>query len=345
MDTLLEDALGELFGHVTSGASPGRQITENQRIEIADEIDASGFADLLLPQAAGGSGSSLYEALALLKMEGYHNVPIPFAQTVVIRAWAHAHSVDLPDGMFSYASAALQVDAQTRSATLHKAWHGHSVDHMLIATDQQCFLAHSQDRRILQAYHGGLFAAVAWPAQSLTRLNLHEQAAQDLFNLSVFAMLAVTVGAMEKALELTLDYAAQRQQFGRPVSKFQAVQHQISEMAEHVCAADMALQMAAANNDNDNALTVPNCQQLAIAQFQIAHIADSIADMAHAIHGAIGISQEYPLHQYTRRIRECKSCFGSAQYWATAIGQHILHKNNDTLFAVLTSTRDEQRTG
>lgn len=343
MDTLLEDALGELFGHLTSGASPGRQITAEQRREISNEIDASGFADLLLPQAAGGSGISLYEAVALLKMEGYHNVPIPFAQTVVIRAWAHAHSVDLPDGMFSYASAALQVDAQARSATLHKAWHGHSVDHMLIATDQQCFLAHSQDRRILQAYHGGLFAAVAWPVQSLSRLDLHEQAAQDLFNLSVFAMLAVTVGAMERAFELTLDYAAQRQQFGRPVSKFQAVQHQISEVAEHVCAADMALQMAATNNDN--AVTAPNSQQLAIAQFQIAHIADRIADIAHAIHGAIGISQEYPLHQYTRRIRECKSCFGSAQYWAAEIGQHILNKNNDTLFAILTSVLDEQKTG
>ena len=343
MDTLLEDALGELFRHVTSGASPGLEITADQRKEISNEIYASGFADLLLPQAAGGSGISLYEAIVLLKMEGYHNVPIPFAQTVVTRAWAHAHSVSLPEGTYSYASSALQMDAQTRSATLHKAWHGHWVDHMLIATDQQCFLAHSQDRRILQTYHGGLFAAVAWPAKGLTRLDLREQAAHDLFHFSVFAMLAVTVGAMEKAFELTLEYAAQRQQFGRPISKFQAVQHQISEMAEHVCAADMALQMAAATGGN--ALTAPGSQQLAIAQFQIAHIADRIADIAHAIHGAIGISQEYPLHHYTRRIRECKSSFGSAQYWAAEIGQHVLHENNDTLLAVLTSARDEQMTG
>jgi len=342
MDTLLEDALGELFRHVTSGASPGPEITADERKEISNEIYASGFADLLLPQAAGGSGISLYEAIVLLKMEGYYNVPIPFAQTVVTRAWAHGHSVSLPEGTFSFASSALQIDAQTRSATLHKAWHGHWVDHMLIASDQQCFLAHSHDRRILQTYHGGLFAAVAWPAQGLTRLDLREHAAHDLFNFSVFAMLAVTVGAMEKAFEFTLEYATQRQQFGRPVSKFQAVQHQISEMAEHVCAADMALQMAAAAGSN--ALTAPAAPQLAIAQFQIAHIADRIADIAHAIHGAIGISQEYPLHHYTRRIRECKSCFGSAQYWATEIGQRILQENNDTLLAVLTSAQDQQRT-
>jgi len=342
MDTLLEDALGELFRRVTSDASPGRQITADQRKETSNEIDASGFADLLLPQAAGGSGISLYEAIILLKMEGYYNVPIPFAQTVITRAWAHAHSVSLPEGTFSYASSALQMDAQTCSATLHKAWHGHWVDHMLIATEQQCFLAHSHDRRILQTYQGDLFAAVAWPAKGLTRLDLREHAAHDLLNFSVFAMLAATVGAMEKAFELTLDYAAQRQQFGRPVGKFQAVQHQISEMAEHVCAADMALQMAAVTGGN--ALCAPTSQQLAIAQFQIAHIADRIADIAHAIHGAIGISQEYPLHHYTRRIRECKSCFGSAQYWAAEIGQHILHKNNDTLLAILTSAQNEQRT-
>jgi alkylation response protein AidB-like acyl-CoA dehydrogenase len=343
MDTLLEDALGELFRHVTSGAAPGLEITTDQRKAISNEIYASGFADLLLPQAAGGSGISLSEAIGLLKMEGYYNVPIPFAQTVVTRAWAHAHSVNLPEGTFSYASSALQIDEQTRSATLHKAWYGHWVDHMLIATDQQCFMAHSHERRALQTYHGGLFAAVAWPAQGLTRLDLDEQATHDLFNFSVLAMLAVTVGAMEKAFELTLEYAAQRQQFGRPVSKFQAVQHQISEMAEHVCAADMALQLAAATDDNS--LTAPASHQLAIAQFQIAHIADNIADIAHAIHGAIGISQEYPLHHYTRRIRECKSCFGSAQYWAAEIGQQILHKNNDTLLAVLTWTQDEKRTG
>ncbi|HLU02322.1 MAG TPA: acyl-CoA dehydrogenase family protein [Advenella sp.] len=343
MDTLLEDALGELFRHLTAEASPELEMTADQRRQIANEIDASGFADLLLPQAAGGSGISLREAMALLKMEGYYNLPVPFAQTVVARAWAHAHNVALPKGTCSYAGTALQMDTQTRSITLHKAWHGQWIDHMLIATKQQCFLAHRHDRQILHAYHGGLFAAVAWPQQTLTPLELDEHATHDLLHLSVLAMLAVTVGAMEKAFALTVDYASQRQQFGRPVSRFQAVQHQISEMAEHVCAADMALQMAA--DAEGSALTTPDFQQLAIAQFQIAHIADNIADIAHAIHGAIGISQEYPLHRYTRRIRECKSCFGSAQYWAAEIGRRILHKNSDSLFAVLTSTRDEHRTG
>lgn len=335
MDSMLEDAARDLFQRLMHKASTHDPMNASGRAAITKEILASGFTDLLLPPHAGGSGIALSEATTLLKLEGYYRVAAPFAQTVVTQYWAHAHKVTLPQGMFSYAATALKLDESAGSATLQKAWHADTAEHMLIASRSRCFLASGHNRTVLQSYQGGLFAAVSWPENGLTRLELNAQAVQDLFNLSVFAMLAATVGAMEKTFEITLDYASQRRQFGRPLSKFQAIQHQISEMAEHVCAADMALQMA--GSTNNKTVEIPDSQQLAIAQYQVAHISERIADIAHAIHGAIGISQEYPLHHYTRRIRECKSCFGSQQFWAARIGDNLLNSHHDTLLSALTS--------
>lgn len=332
MDSLIEDALKDLFGQLTK-PSQDTIISKEQRDAIADEIQAGGFIDLLLPQEAAGTGIMLFEAIPLLKLEGIYNLPVPFTQTVVTRAWAHRHNIVLPDGMTGYAAIASKPDAQQRSVTLHKAWYGDWA-HMLIVKGSDCYLARSGTCQVLHQYEGNLFAAISWPEESLERLEIGPQAAEELSRLGLFSMAATIVGAMEKTFEMTVEYAGERRQFGRPVSKFQAVQHQISEMAEHVCAAGMALQMA-----GDTGSAAPAAEPLAIAQYQIAHVSDRVADIAHAVHGAIGISQDYPLHRYTRRIRECKSCYGSSHYWAAVIGDRILNRHHDTLLSALTQAQ------
>lgn len=339
MDSLIEDALKDLFGQLTK-SSQTTVTSKEQRDAVADEIQAGGFTDLLLPQEAAGTGITLFEAIPLLKLEGFYNLPVPFAQTVVTRAWAHSHNIALPEGMTGYAAIASKPDAQQRSATLHKAWYGDWA-HMLIVRGNDCYLACRGTGQVQYQYEGNLFAAISWPEERLERLEVGPQAAAELSRLCLFSMAATIVGAMEKAFEMTVKYAGERKQFGRPVSKFQAVQHQISEMAEHVCAAGMALQMA--GETGSAVLAAPAAEPLAIAQYQIAHIADRISDIAHAVHGAIGISQDYPLHHYTRRIRECKSCYGSSHHWAALIGDRILNRHHDTLLSALTQVQPGRR--
>ena len=131
--------------------------------------------------------------------------------------------------------------------------------------------------------------------------------------------------------EMTLEYANQRQQFGRPLSKFQAIQHQISVLAEQVWAARMAAQIACNSNGY-----LPDPNLLAIAKYQVSFVSDQVADIAHAVHGAIGITEEYALHFYTRRVREFKSEAGTQSYWARELGRYVLKQEGESVLSMLT---------
>ncbi len=336
MESIFEDAVRDLLSRLMNDARAD-QFGPAERQALADELVRSGFTELMLPEPEGGSGLALAEAMQLCKLEGYYDLPVPFALTVALRGCAHAHRLALPGGMISYAAGNGAADGNAQEIVLPRAPHGDGIATMLIGDRQTCWLAPADERRVLHAYHGGLYAAAAWPAKTLRRLTQDPQAAAALADAATLAMLASCVGAIERAFALTLDYANQRKQFGRALGKFQAIQQQISEMAQHVSAAGMALQIACDTGATAVAASQPAAHRLAIAQYQIVLVADRIADIAHAVHGAIGISEAYPLHGYTRRIREHKSWSGSQQQWAARIGRHILESPHDTLLAALTS--------
>ena len=338
MDSLFEDALRDLLSRLMQEARAD-SFGPAQRRMLAETLVESGFTELLLPESAGGSGLALAEAMQLCKLEGYYDLPVPFALTVALRGYAHAHGLALPEGMISYAAIDSASPDGAEEIILPRAPHGDSTGHMLIGARQACWLAPADARRVLHAYHGGLYAALAWPARALRPLTQDPQAATALAEATTLAMLAVCVGAMERAFELTLAYAGERKQFGRPLGKFQAIQQQISEMAQHVSAAGMALQIACDSRETAVAPLQPAAHRIAIAQYQVVLVADRIADIAHAVHGAIGISEAYPLHGYTRRIREHRLWSGSQQQWAASVGRHILDSPHDTLLAALTSDR------
>jgi acyl-CoA dehydrogenase len=111
----------------------------------------------------------------------------------------------------------------------------------------------------------------------------------------------------------------EREQFGRPIGKFQAIQQQLAVGAEWSAMAAMAAQLAMAG---------PGVQLLAgrvAAAKQVAGTAaDTCANVAHAVHGAIGVTAEYDLQLYTRRLWSWAADFGSSLYWATQLGETVL---------------------
>ena len=133
------------------------------------------------------------------------------------------------------------------------------------------------------------------------------------------ALAALIAGAADRAFEMTLAYANQRVQFGKPIGKFQALQQQISEMAELVFAARMASQMACQGGTWS-------------ARPDLAHLAKGrasegvgrIVAVAHAVHGAIGVTHEYDLQLYTRRLSEWARAGGGAGHWSGQLGREAL---------------------
>lgn len=131
-------------------------------------------------------------------------------------------------------------------------------------------------------------------------------------------------GAMERLQELTVQYAGERKQFGREISKFQAVQHQIAVMAEEVMAARMAAQGAFVG-----APLEVSPLRAAVAKCRAGQAAQAVASIAHAVHGAIGVSQEHSLHLYTGRLHQQRLAHGGEAYWARRLGRWALAERTD----------------
>lgn len=134
-------------------------------------------------------------------------------------------------------------------------------------------------------------------------------------------------GALARVTELTLRYTNEREQFGRPVARFQAVQHHLVRIAEEAQAAGMAAAVAAAS-----AAPEPTFFEVAAAKIMAGEAATAVAKAAHQAHGAIGMTKEYELGQLTARLWAWRDEFGSERHWSSRLGGHVAGLGADGLW-------------
>ncbi|GJG97261.1 acyl-CoA dehydrogenase [Cupriavidus pauculus] len=263
-------------------------------------LDASGFADSLLPDA----GLTLPDVLPMLCLAGRYAMPLPLAQTMFARALLHRAGIDIPAGPIALAS----FDGQART---HVA-DGATATWFLAQQADSVWLVHCDAANVAPTgVHGDLTVSIAcMPAAGFAL------PAGTVLTIGAALRAAQMAGALSRVFDLTLQYANDREQFGRHIGKFQAIQHQISVMAEHVAAARMAAQIAFAG-----AGWQPQRMHAAIAKFNASDAVTPVTSMAHAVHGAIGVTAEYDLQLYTRRLHAWRMADGSERYWARQIGQ------------------------
>lgn len=141
---------------------------------------------------------------------------------------------------------------------------------------------------------------------------------EKITNLWRVAIAAEIIGALKGALESVLSHVRDRQQFGRPLGSFQAVQHRLSTASVQIEGARLLMLRAAQGLDAaDSAMALGRAQ----------HIATTIIYDLHQFMGAMGLTLEHPLHRWTYRVRLLRSAFGGAamnfrsvteQNWGTA---------------------------
>ncbi len=136
------------------------------------------------------------------------------------------------------------------------------------------------------------------------------------------------VGAMERALDFTVEYATVRVQFGRTISKFQAVQQMLAEAVGHL-AATAAADATLDAEDWELPLLV------AVAKARVGEAAGWIAATAHQVHAAMGFTQEHPLHYATRRLWSWRDEFGSEPFWQRQVGQFVCRLGGKALWPLL----------
>lgn len=279
-----------------------------------DAVAGTGLLELLAPEEQGGAALALAELFPVLHLLGRHAVPLPIGESLVARALLPAGQV--PDGMLALAPAV--------RAREGGGWRcpnvpfGALAEHLMADDGEQLLLfSCAGARRERTGIHGSLAATLDFAADAApARLPRHGDAARA-FGAALYA--ALLSGALARAFDLTLQYGNDRQQFGKAIGKFQAIQHQLAVMAQLVAAARIAAEAAFEASGRAPALLAA-----AMAKARASEAAAPCASVAHAVHGAIGVTAEYDLQLHTRRLHEWRIAHGSETHWHGVVGQAVL---------------------
>lgn len=165
-------------------------------------------------------------------------------------------------------------------------------------------------------------------ASSLSDLSTEQK------ELAALARAMQMAGALETILSMTLTHVEERRQFGRPLAKFQAVQHSLAVMAGEVAAATAAADHAVGKfGDGDEVATLA----IGIARARIGEACSKVSATAHQLHGAIGYAREHRLHRYTTAIWEWRDDFETQIWWTRLVGRMVMSQGREKLWSMVTA--------
>ena len=280
------------------------------------EVEDSGFADAWVPESDAGAGLSWYDTHPVLLAAGEYALPVPLGPTMLLRA--HLAQAGLPT-VGGPITLATQVQANPSGAVAaQRVPFGRISDWVALDHEGRSWLLPVRSARIIDSgVHASLQADLLWHEWPSEAIDLRQRLALRESGAAIWVVMMA--GAMAAALKRTVTYAGERHQFGRSIGQFQAVQQQLSLMAEHVHAVAMAAEMVCCGSDGPI-----NTALVAMAKARASEAVGVITSIAHGVHGAIGITQAYSLHFLTRRLHEWRMDFGSETYWQQRLGSAFL---------------------
>lgn len=145
-----------------------------------------------------------------------------------------------------------------------------------------------------------------------------------LYRWGALARSVQMLGALEGALELSTAHVRTREQFGRPLAKFQAVQHLLAEFASEVALAKSAVEAAYASE-------LPT-EHAALAKICAGVAALTGSRAAHQVHGAIGFTDGYPLNSLTRTLSALRDEYGDEHSWGTELFDDVTRGGAGTVW-------------
>jgi len=259
-------------------------------------IREGGFQQLAMPS----SGVELPDALAVLRVAGLYALPLPLAEILLANRWLNDDARTVSIGFGDAAGAE------------HVPW-GRAVDAVIALTPGgEAHLL--TDLSIKKSSNLAGEARDHVQAGSSQPLKIPE----DAHALMALSRAVLMAGGMERALSLSLDYVSEREQFGRPIAKFQAIQHHMAVMAAETAASIRAADAGLAGIGSGRML-----EEVAVAKARIGEAVGVVAELAHQVHGAMGYTHEHQLHHTTRRLWAWRDEYGTEQIWQQQLGARL----------------------
>jgi acyl-CoA dehydrogenase len=329
---LLEQVTSEILGdYLSSRGAEG--LHEVWAPALWATLSEAGVPTVGIPEEHDGAGGGWPEVAAVLRAAGRFGAPVPLAESCALAGWLLAQAgLPIPDGPLTLAPI-------------------HPQDRLEIVADGDGWLVHGTAARVpwaseaagivvLAAY--GSVEVVALVPPAVCRIEPGRNLAGEprdrvtfdgarldgeavgtvIVEPEVMLMRGALVrsiqmvGALDGLLELTVEYAQVRRQFGRPLGRFQAVQQDLARLAGECVASSAAVQGAISSAEHGLDVAA-----VAAAKIRTAEAATLATRIAHQLHGAIGFTREHQLHRLTTRLWSWRDEFGGERDWAIRLGR------------------------
>jgi acyl-CoA dehydrogenase len=300
----------------------------------------SGAPLALEPAGRGDFDLPVEDALHLVRLAASHAAPVPLAETMLAHWLLLSAGLGTADGAASIAGldrrdrVSLTRAGQTEGGGWAIAGTATAVpwaryaDALVVAIETEsgvrlakvpaaAFTATAGENVAREPRDAGRFRGEL-PAGDVAESDL---SIADLRALAAAVRVTQMCGALDAVLTMTVRYAGERIQFGKPIGKFQAVQQNIAIMGGQVAASRAATALVARGFGSHD-----NYYNVAAAKTRVAEAAAQVSRFAHQVHGAIGITQEYDLHFLTKRLWAWRDEFGSDAEWARLLGREVLRR-------------------
>ena len=311
-----------------------------------ERLDELGFVTVALPERLGGSGGNMCDASTVVRACALAAVPIMQAAFLAAHLLAAA-DITWPGGVVT-ATEATEVGIAADGTHLRirgrigrVPWLRHA-DHLVMLIHERgrplVAVVPTSDHVVLR--HGrnlageprddALLTDVAARAWSPVAATYSDSLAAH----GAVGAASQIAGAAEQAVRSATRHVHEREQFGKPLVAFQAVQHQLAQMAAdaamlRVCSTAAA---AALDDRSRDALLMA-----ASAKVESSLIARRITSASHQLHGAIGFTREHHLAAATTRMWSWREEYGSELHWQRKIAELATDAEYD-VWALLTGT-------
>ncbi len=341
-ESLLLESVERIFADASNARSRDLADSDAWPLDLWRTIEDAGLTGVSVPEANGGSGGTVEDAAAVLIAAGRHAAAVPLAECL-LAGWMLARGgLSLSTGPTTIVPGLPRDDIRLENdrviGTAHRVPWGRLAERILV-------LVEDDQRRWIVSVAGS--SCEIEPSDNLAGeprdtvyfnsasvLDLVE-APRDVTPLSLRVRGALTraalmSGALERLLQLSSRHAGSRLQFGRRIDAFQAVQAHLVTIAQQSALSSISVVLAA------------RCLSETDAEFEVAaskittNLAATVATAsAHQIHGAIGMTKEYDLNLFTKRLWSWRSEFGDSPYWRQLIGSALRASGPDSLYPVI----------
>ena len=324
--------------------------------ELWRKLEESALSLALVPEEKGGAGLAAADAMEIVRLSGYRGLPLPLGETMIAKALWCAAGGDIEvagDAPMLLASCAQggpasflnTGDAMTVSGTTGAVAFGDIAATLLLHVHTGA----GEGRLVLldtQALPRMRHATSAFESQCAFRLDgivvpgdrclpWQPSSALALHAHGAILRSMQMAGAMQRSLELGLQYAGERVQFGKSISRFAPVQDMLVEAAAETAASISAAGLAVEHWRLDPSHDSLFC--IAAAKTRSGEAAGKVSALIHQVHGAIGFTQEHVLHQYTRRLWAWRDDFGSESFWSQWLGERVCAAPGGELWPLIAS--------